>query len=123
MVTNATSMEVNFMNVIHYPNLRSFMKRHNITIGDIANVIGKSYPATHQKITKKTTEHGKTAIFDIEEARSIILFIIETETSYLKQKYGEKWQDEWNARWGHIENWFEYIFFDEVVTYATKEAI
>ena len=110
------------MNIIHYPNLRSFMKRHNVTIGDISKVTAKSYPATHQKITRKTTEHGKVALFDIEEARTIIIFVIETETSYLKEKFKDNWQDEWNARWGHIENWFEYIFFDEMVTYATKTA-
>lgn len=108
------------MNTVHYPNLRSFLKRHGLDIGDIAEVIGKTYPPAHQKITRKETKKGKVALFDIEEARAIIIFIKETETSYLKEKYGDDWQDEWNARWGHIDNWFSYIFFDEVVTNVTK---
>ena len=111
------------LNTIPYPNLNSFMKRFNLTIGDVATVIRKSYPPTHQKITKKVSRLGKTAMFDIEEARSIIQFVKETEEKALKQKFGEdEWKAEWEKRWGHITNWFEYIFFDEVVTNVTKSA-
>lgn len=110
------------MKITCYPNLNSFMKRHGLTIGDIANVIGKSYPPTHQKITRKTTLHGKSATFDIDEARKIISYIKEIEQKSLKEKFGDLWGEEWNKRWGHISNWFEYIFFDEVVTNVTKTA-
>lgn len=106
--------------VIHYPNLRAFMKRHGLTIGNLAEVIGKSYPPVHQKISRKTTENGKVALFDIEEAREIIRYVVAAEQNYLQNKFGDTWETEWKARWGHIGDWFEYIFFDEMVTNATK---
>lgn len=109
-----------FLSNVHYPNLRSFMKRHGLTIGDIAKTVKKSYPATHQKINRKSTKHGKVALFDIEEAYAIVNFVISTEQSYLKSKYGDAWETEWIARWGHISDWFAYIFFDEVVTNVTN---
>ena len=105
--------------VIHYPNLRSFMKRHQITIKDLAKILNKSYPTVHQKITRKKTKHGKVSLFDIEEAGTIISFVIHTEQEYLKQKFGDKWEEEWNLRWGHIHDWLKYLFFDELVTNAT----
>ncbi len=108
------------MNINHYPNLISFMKRHGLTIGDIAKAINKSYPPALQKINRKTTKKGKVALFDIEEARAIISFVKSTEETALKQKYDEHWETEWNKRWGHISDWFEYIFFDEVVTNVTS---
>ena len=110
------------MSTVHYPNLRAFMKRHKLSIGDIAKVMSKSYPPAYQKITRKETKHGKVAMFDIEEARAIIIFVKQAEEDYLKERFGDKWQDEWNARWGHITDWFEYIFFDEMVTNVTKTA-
>lgn len=110
------------LDTICYPNLRSFMKRHNITIGDLANAAGKSYPSIHQKINKKRTVQGKTAKFDIDEAYAIINHVIKAEQSYLQGKFGENWETEWKARWGHITDWFKYIFFDEVVTNVTKIA-
>ena len=108
-----------YLNTVHYPNLRSFMKRHGLTIRDIAQVIHKSYPTTHQKINQKSTPYGKIALFDIEEAHAIISFVISTEQNYLKSKFGDGWETEWRARWGHIEDWFMFIFFDEVVTNVT----
>lgn len=108
------------MDMIAYPNLRSFMKRHGLTIGDIAKAVGKSYPSIHQKITKRSTKHGKIAMFDIDEAKIILNYIIATERTNLQKKYGESWQKEWNTRWGHIDNWFNYIFFDEVVSNETN---
>jgi hypothetical protein len=107
------------MSTVHYPNLRAFMKRHGISIGDIAKAINKSYPPAYQKINRKETKHGKVAMFDIEEARAIIIYVKQVEEEYLKEKYGDNWQKEWDARWGHISDWFEYIFFDEVVTNVT----
>jgi hypothetical protein len=104
---------------IHYPNLRSFMKRHDIDIGDLAKAAGKSYPPIHQKLTRKTSDHGKVAIFNINEAYAIINLVITAEQNYLKGKFGDKWEAEWKARWGHISDWFNYLFFDEVVTIAT----
>lgn len=108
------------MNINHYPNLISFLKRHGLTIGDIAKTIKKSYPPAQQKINRKKTKKGKVALFDIEEARAIISFVKAIEETALKQKYGDDWEAEWVKRWGHISDWFEYIFFDEVVTNATN---
>jgi len=105
---------------MNYTNLKSFMKRHGLTIGDLATTVGKSYPPIHQKINMKTSKQGKVALFDIEEAKSIIVFIIKTEQDYLKTRFGDDWQKEWNVRWGHITNWFDYIFFDQMVTIETK---
>ena len=108
------------MKINHYPNLISFMKRHGLTIGDIAKTIKKSYPPALQKINRKTSNGGKEALFDIEEARAIINFVRLREENALKQKYGDDWKQEWDKRWGHISDWFEYIFFDEVVTNETN---
>jgi hypothetical protein len=113
---------VNVSEIIHFPNLRAFMKRHDIDIGDLAKAANKSYPPIHQKITKKTSDHGKVAKFDIDEAKAIIDLVITAEQDYLKAKFGEKWETEWYARWGHINDWFMYLFFDEVVTNVTKGA-
>lgn len=107
------------MNFNNYPNLISFMKRHGLTIGDIAKTIKKSYPPALQKLNRKVSEKGKVSLFDIEEARAIISFVKNTEEKFLKLKYGDEWTEEWGKRWGHISDWFEYIFFDEVVTNAT----
>jgi len=109
-----------FLNTVHYPNLRSFMKRHGLTIGNIADSTGKSYPTIHQKINRKITDHGTVALFNIEEAYAIISFVISTEQGYLKSKFGNEWEKEWSARWGHVSDWFKFIFFDEVVTNVTK---
>jgi len=110
------------MQIVHYPNLRSFMKRHKLTIEDISKILKKSYPSVHKKINRKATENGKVALFDIEEARTLIKFVISTEQEYLKGKYGDRWEEEWNIRWGHINDWLAYIFFDEVVINVTKTA-
>jgi hypothetical protein len=112
--------EAILMVTVHYPNLRAFMKRHRLTVGDLAKIIDKSYPPAYQKINRKETKRGKAAMFDIEEARAILTFVKKTEENYLKSKYGDDWQKEWIARWGHISDWFEYIFFDEVVTNVTS---
>jgi len=95
------------------------MKRHNLTIGDIADLIKKTYPAAHGKITRKKSPQGKISLFDIEEARTIVLFVIKTEQNSLKERYGESWKEEWDLRWGHIKDWFSYIFFDDMVTNVT----
>ena len=105
--------------VISYPVLRSFMKRHGLTITNMAGIISRSYPCAHKKISKKTTDAGKESKFDIDEARAIVKFVIETEQQYLMGKFGEDWKSEWEKRWGHIKDWFSYTFFDEVVTIAT----
>ena len=111
-----------FLNTVHFPNLRSFMKRHNLTIGDLAKATNKSYPTIHQKINKKVTAHGKEAKFDIDEAYAIINLVISAEKNYLQGKFGENQGAEWNARWGHISDWFKYLFFDEVVSNVTGQA-
>jgi hypothetical protein len=98
------------------------MKRHGLVIGDLAQTTGKSYPTIHQKINKKATDHGKVAKFDIDEAYAIINLVITAEQNYLKSKFDENWEGEWKARWGHITDWFKYLFFDEVVTNVTKTA-
>jgi hypothetical protein len=95
------------------------MRRHGLTIEDMSKVVNKSYPPTHKKLTRKTTQNGKVALFDIEEANSIINFVMRTEGEYLKNKYGDNWKKEWDARWGHIRDWMKYLFFDEVVTNET----
>lgn len=92
------------------------MKRHEVTAGDIAKVIGKSYPPVLKKLNMKTTELGKVSVFDIIEARKITNYLLQKEKESLKAKFGDEWQAEWQKRWGHITNWFEYLFFDEVVT-------
>lgn len=107
-------------NAVHFPNLRAFMKRHNITIGDLAKAANKSYPPIHEKINKKVSKKGKVAKFDIDEAYAIINLVINAEQNYLKGKFGSNWEAEWKARWGHITDWFKYIFFDEMVTNATN---
>lgn len=98
------------------------MKRYGLTIKDIADVLEKSYPPIHQKINQKRTSHGKVATFDIQEANKIERFVIQTEQNYLKERYGDNWVTEWEKRWGHIQDWFQYIFFDEVVTNVTSIA-
>src|SRR5690554_1377569 len=95
--------------IMHYSNLKSFMKRHQITIGDLAKILNRSYPNVHQKINRKTTPHGKVSLFDIDEAQKIITYVIQAEQEYLKEKYGHGWGEEWNARWGHIRDWFKYL--------------
>ena len=85
------------------------MKRHAVTAGDIAKVIEKSYPPALKKINMKTT-------FDIIEAKKIIDYLLQKEKDFLYIKFGDEWQTEWEKRWGHITNWFEYLFFDEMVT-------
>lgn len=92
------------------------MKRHKVTAGDIAKVIKKSYPPVLKKLNMKTTEHGKVSTFDIVEAKKIIDYLLQKERNFLYAKFGDEWQTEWQKRWGHITNWFEYLFFDEMVT-------
>lgn len=106
----------------NYSNLTAFMKRHNLTIGDLAKVTGKSYPPMLNKINTKETAHGKKALFDIVEAKQITDFILQKEQESLKSKFGNDWETEWNKRWGHIKNWFSYLFFDEVVANETRLA-
>jgi len=92
------------------------MKRYNLSIGDIAAVIKKSYPTAHQKINRKVTDSGKASLFDVDEAKAIVDFVVNTERDSLKERFADKWEIEWEKRWGHIEDWFMYIFFDEVVS-------
>ena len=49
----------------NYSNLTAFMKRHGLTKGDIAKISEKAYPTALNKINMKSTENGKTALFDI----------------------------------------------------------
>lgn len=110
------------ISTVPYPNIISFLKRHGLSIGDVAKAINKSYPAVHQKLSKKTTQNGKVNLFDIEDANAIIDFVINTEKNYLQAKYPDTWEIEWEARWGHVQDWFKYLFFDRVVTNVTKTA-
>lgn len=107
------------ISTVPYPNIMSFLKRHGLTIGDMAKAINKSYPAMHQKLNRKTTKKGKVNLFDIEDANAVIDFVISTEKKYLQSKFPETWETEWEIRWGHIHDWFKYLFFDRVVTNAT----
>lgn len=109
------------ISTVPYPNIMSFLKRHGLTIRDIAVATKKSYPPAQRKLNKKKTNDGKVALFDIDEANAIIDFVISTEEKYLKDRFGEEtWEQEWDARWGHIHDWFKYLFFDHMVTNATK---
>lgn len=110
------------ISTVPYPNIMSFLKRHGLTIGDLAKAINKSYPATHQKLAKKKTKNGKANLFDIEDASAIIDFVVATERHYLQAHYPDTWEAEWEARWGHIQDWFKYLFFDRLVTNVTKTA-
>lgn len=96
------------------------MKRHGLTIGDIAKITGKSYPPIHKKISMKTTSRGKVALFDIVEAKQIIDLLTKKEKESLELKFGENWTKEWNNRWGHIKDWYSYLFFDQVVSNETS---
>lgn len=108
------------ISTVPYPNIMSFLKRHGLTIGDMAEAIKKSYPAMHQKLNRKSTAKGKVNLFDIEDANTIIDFVISTEREYLKNRFPETWGIEFDARWGHIQDWFTYLFFDRMVTNVTR---
>lgn len=97
------------------------MKRHKITAGDIAKEINKSYPPVINKLNMKTTRNGKISMFDIVEAKQITDYLLQKEKDSLKEKFGDEWENEWKKRWGHITNWFNYLFFDEVVTIVTEQ--
>jgi len=103
-----------------YPNIISFMKRHGLTVEQIGNIIEKSRKCTTEKLKQKTSSKGKVLYFNIYEANALIDFFISTEQNYLKEKFGDNWEAEWNNRWGHIHDWFKYLFFDQVVPNGTN---
>ena len=75
---------------INYSNLTAFMKRHKVTAGDIAKVIGKSYPPVIKKLNMKTTELGKISVFDIIEAKQIADYLLQKEKDFLEEKFLQK---------------------------------
>lgn len=99
------------------------MKRHKVTVGEIAKVVQKSYPPTLNKFNMKETEQGKLKIFDIIEAKQIIDYLLKKEKEFLEEKFGDEWQSEWQKRWGHITDWFSYFFYDEVVTIVDESNV
>lgn len=101
---------------VNYSNLNAFMKRNKITIKDLSEAVGKCYPTILNKLNTKQTSQGKTAVFNIIEAKQITDFLITKEKQSLQEKFGEDWFREWSKRWGHVTNWLNYLFFDETVT-------
>ena len=105
--------------IINYSNLTALMKRHKVTAGEIAKVINKTYPPVMNKLNINTTKQGEVSVYDIVEAKQIADYLLQKEKDFLKEKFGQEWESEWQKRWGHITNWFNYLFFDEVVSNAT----
>lgn len=103
---------------VNYSNLTAFMKRNKTSARELSEVLEKSYPTVINKLNMKQTQQGKTAVFNIIEAKQITDFLLKKEKESLQEKFGEGWSVEWSKRWGHITNWLNYLFFDETVTIA-----
>lgn len=88
------------LELANYPNLRQLMAKYNLTKGDIAKIINKSYRTTLKRMNKEIAACGKMSKFDIEEAMKIV--------NYFKE-LGEPVTT-------------EYIFFDSMVTNVTRTA-
>lgn len=61
-------------NVVKYHVLRQLMAKYGLKIGDIAEIIGKSYRQTIKKMNKDVSPNGSISMFDINEAYKIVKY-------------------------------------------------